>query len=348
MKDAMTYEAELVEPLLKVFKENNISGKLEKSYGSDIAYCDFIFETENGYKIYIECKSRVNKHTIAKSFDFAQKIAKEGDYFVFAAKYIPGHLFFPSHASNIFVFSTQGVSFVKIPGLTYRVEEKLRRKKRAQIPTSGTIFTLRSSRLARAFLNDPSKKWKRMQLADEVSLNRGYASTRIRQMLKEHYIREENKELILTDPDRLLDNWNSVYRFDRYKERVLFAFSMKDFKDGMRKLAARFDSMKIGYAYTGWSGAALRAPYMEPPFIMVYTERMPEKIPGLYPVEKDGNVQIFVPSDIGVFQFTKNIEKMKVVSDAQLYLDLIKMPGRAFDQAEYLRGQLMNWSDYAG
>ena len=49
-----------------------------------------------------------------------------------------------------------------------------------------------------------------------------------------------------------------------------------------------------------------------------------------------------IPQDIGVFQFTKEVNGLSVVSDAQIYLDLLKMPGRAKEQAQNLRAKIIN------
>jgi hypothetical protein len=58
---------------------------------------------------------------------------------------------------------------------------------------------------------------------------------------------------------------------------------------------------------------------------------------GLYPVQDNENVLLIVPNDQGVFQFTQKIKGKKLVSDAQIYVDLKRLSGRAGEQANVLR-----------
>jgi hypothetical protein len=54
----------------------------------------------------------------------------------------------------------------------------------------------------------------------------------------------------------------------------------------------------------------------------------------LKPVETGGNVLLLKPYDDGVFQGSRILYDMWVVSPAQLYLDLQSMPGRGEEAAE--------------
>ena len=101
---------------------------------------------------------------------------------------------------------------------------------------------------------------------------------------------------------------------------------------------------KTEFAMTGPCGAYLRCPYMEPSVVKAYVSGPLKDLPGLHPVERDGNVVLYVPPNPGVFVGKNNIDRFPVVSDIQLYLDLKKMPGRSGDQADYLRENLLKWS----
>jgi hypothetical protein len=78
---------------------------------------------------------------------------------------------------------------------------------------------------------------------------------------------------------------------------------------------------------------------------MLFVKSLPEnpqKI-GLYPVVEKENVLLILPHDEGVFQFTRLVNGLVVASDAQIYIDLKRLPGRAGEQAEILRKRHMKW-----
>ena len=79
--------------------------------------------------------------------------------------------------------------------------------------------------------------------------------------------------------------------------------------------------------------------------VMAYTERIPDNLPGLFPVESDGNVILYIPQNAGFLYGGNEVDGLPVVSDVQLNLDLKRMPGRNQDQAGYLRDTLLNWSN---
>ena len=77
---------------------------------------------------------------------------------------------------------------------------------------------------------------------------------------------------------------------------------------------------------------------------MAYTERIPDDMPDMLPVENNGNVVLYIPQNAGFFYGGHDADGFPTVSDIQLYLDLKRMPGRNQDQADYLRDTLLNWS----
>jgi hypothetical protein len=51
------------------------------------------------------------------------------------------------------------------------------------------------------------------------------------------------------------------------------------------------------------------------------------------PAERGANVSLWKPSDESVFFAAKEIDKIKIASPVQLYLDLNKYPGRGKEAA---------------
>ena len=181
-------------------------------------------------------------------------------------------------------------------------------------------------------------------MASASGLTRAYVSIVVKRMLDAGYIRQQRKGYCLQAPDQMLDDWSAVYRFDRYIWKQEYAMAFRQVREGMDKLAHVLVGKTSEFAMTGPCGAYLRCPYMEPSVVKAYVSGPLKDLPGLHPVERDGNVVLYVPPNPGVFVGKNNIDRFPVVSDIQLYLDLKKMPGRSGDQADYLRENLLKWS----
>lgn len=242
------------------------------------------------------------------------------------------------------VLDQQGNAYIRLPGVY--IERFVESPMPARPRVVGTVFTARASRLARAFLARPNQAWVQAELGRATGLTPGYVSVLVKDMLAQNYIRRQGAALLLAEPDRLLDDWLAHYRFDRHHKRQ-FALAVNGYEQGLRKVAAALGVAGTIFAWTGWSGAFLRAPYGTTPTYMAYVKTMPDvgALKVIFPVEQDGNVILCVPHDAGVFQFTSDAGRHgPVVSDAQLYLDLVKMPGRAKEQAEHLREKCLRYT----
>jgi len=235
---------------------------------------------------------------------------------------------------DVGVFDRAGNALLCLPNLY--IERVRPQRDKEPSPSSGTVFTAKASRIVRAFLARYPHDWTRSELAGRTGLSAGYVSTLTKRLIAQGYVRERGKLLWLDAPDRLLDDWAAHYRFDRHSKRT-YALSAATYGEGLRNVHATLESSGTAFAWTGWTGAHLRAPYATPSHYMAYVEAIPAKVVGLHPVEQDGNVTLLLPHDAGVLQFTTDTDVGAIVSDAQLYIDLQRMPGRAKEQAEALR-----------
>ncbi len=92
------------------------------------------------------------------------------------------------------------------------------------------------------------------------------------------------------------------------------------------------------YALTGLAGALLVAPFVRPTNVHMYVNSEEDagklaKALALMPVEGSGNVKFAIAKSSGVFYGARNINGVKVVSDVQLYVDLLNYPARGEDAA---------------
>lgn len=247
--------------------------------------------------------------------------------------------------SKVAVFDVEGNTWLRVPGVY--IERLRQSRESAPEPSSGTVFTAKASRIARALLEQYPYDWSQSDLVRATGLSAGYVSTLTQRLIAQRYVRAGSSLLWLEDPERLLDDWRAHYRFDRHVKHT-FAISAGNYEEGVKKLDSALKEVGVTFAWTGWTGAHLRAPYATPSLYMAYVSEIPKKLSGVFPVESGGNVVFYVPQDAGVMQFITETPSGPVVSDAQLYLDLCRMPGRAKEQAEALRHARLDFARKVG
>jgi len=250
-------------------------------------------------------------------------------------------LFEQCREAGINVLDGKENGFIRIPG--FRYERFIEETRKGRPAVKGTPFPMKASRIVRALLSEPDHDWSQVELAKATGVTQGYLSIQQKVLQRSGYIRVEERKLRVVDHGRLLSDWAEHYRFDRHQQSR-YAFNATTYEEGLDHLGKIFRALKLSYAFTGWSGALLRAPYGIPDKWMAFIERIPDapEQHGLYPVDQNENALLIVPQDIGVFQFSQEIKGLRVVSDPQLYIDLRKMPGRATEQAEVLRNKYLN------
>ena len=242
--------------------------------------------------------------------------------------------------NKICVIDLSGNMLLDLPGIY--IERYRKNKVIKDGGTSGTVFTAKASRIVRALLACPENEWTHSEIVEKTKVSAGYASRQIDKMKNAGYIQKSNNQIKLTTPDKLLDDWKKAYRFDRYRGRQFYAMNTGNYESGLGKMADSLKKSGISFAFTGWSGAYARAPYGTSNLFMAYVDRFPVESDVMFKVESGGNVILYIPQDEGVFQFATECKYGPVVSDAQLYVDLSKMPGRAEEQAEHLKEQSFN------
>lgn len=236
------------------------------------------------------------------------------------------------------LFDMEGNAYLRLPGVYVERIRPIQAPSRE--PSSGTVFTAKASRMVRALLWRYPHSFTQSEIVKRTGLSAGYVSTLTKRLIAQGYVSNHMDLLYLEDPDRLLDDWAAHYRFDRHR-KLSYAVSAGSYDEGIAKLDAALSEATSRYAWTGWTGAHLRAPYATPSSYMAYVSDVPQESKRLFPVEAGGNVTLYVPQDAGVFQFMND----HAVSDGQLYIDLCRMPGRAREQADALRHAALNFGD---
>ncbi len=146
----------------------------------------------------------------------------------------------------------------------------------------------------------------------------------------------------LADFDQLLSAWE---REDRWRNRVtVYEYSVLSNKpeDIARKV---IDSVgKESVAFTQWFAAWLRRSHTIPPIVSAYVKK--RHVLDIVParrVSSGGNLWLIVSEDEGVWQEGQEIGGFPLVSDVQIYLDLLQVGQRGPETAAEFR----QWDGFA-
>lgn len=206
-----------------------------------------------------------------------------------------------------------------------------------------TLFSPKSSRVIRMLLSYPQKCWYVKELANELSLSLGQASNIKRILLDEEFAIEQNQKFCLNNAGKLLDLWSESYTYR--KNDIKNYYTILSLENAEEKIAQYCNTHDIKYALTMFSGASRIAPFARYSRSFIYTndvERIANEL-GLKPVEEGANITFLIPYDDGVYNANQKVDNIKVVSDIQLYLDLVGFKGRGVEQADVIRKQRIGY-----
>lgn len=210
-----------------------------------------------------------------------------------------------------------------------------------------TLYSPKSSRVLRVLLNQPNRCWKLKDLSLESQVSLGQVSN-VKNLLEyREWISSPKQGIKLTQPKEVLAEWVNNYNYPRenYIERF---YSLKNNDELMSVLSGCFLGMymhgcKDRFALTGVSGANCIYPYVNSTTLSLYVENIDAWISqfDLKRVDSGENVFLVKPYDEGVFYGSQTLKNVPVVSNIQLYLDLMTSGGRGQDAAETLLNEVI-------
>lgn len=212
-------------------------------------------------------------------------------------------------------------------------------------------FAPKSARITRLMLLDPSRWWRRQEIASETSLNSSQVSRVVGRLREERLLEERPREERLLevrprDPAALLDAWEEEYKFSRH--RIVRGHISGTGVELARELTERLGKAGEAHAFTGLAAAWAFDGFARFRLNSVYIHGNPHEVAekvGLRLDERGANVQLIAPDDAGVFSGSRRVEGLECVSPVQAYLDLGHLPERASEAAANLRaGGLWNGS----
>ena len=220
-----------------------------------------------------------------------------------------------------------------LPGREFRYELEPR-----------NIFVGKSARIARTLLTNPKQLWSQAEIVQRTGASSGLVSRICAHLLRQGIIRKADaRRFHVVSTAQLLDAWAEADNFARRVTTQRYSALSGDPIELAKKLwlalGTAADAPKL--AFTQWIAAWLRHPYTEPPVVSAYISELPapellEKA-GLRPVTDAGRVWFHLPSDEGVFLEQQTVQDLPLVTDAQIYIDLLNTGLRGPEQAEVLR-----------
>ena len=210
--------------------------------------------------------------------------------------------------------------------------------------TAKSLFAAKSSRILRVLLADPAKSWYVQDLSTEAGVSMGLTSRVKRRLSDFELVAQAKRGVKLANPGELLNQWAKAYRYD--KNDILRYYSPQPLPEIESRVSEFAQSRGVAYALTMFSGAARIFPFVRFNFAAFYLSGSPLELePALQmkPTSSGANVWVFRPFDEGVYYGLQNRDGISVVSNIQLYLDLINFPGRGEEQANAIRERLLRY-----
>jgi len=210
-------------------------------------------------------------------------------------------------------------------------------------------FSPKASRIVRSLLCRSLATVTQEELATRTGTSRALVSKVLGQLLDDELVRQVSTSAPghpayyqLTNFDRLLDTWA---KSDQWHERAtVHEYSILSNKpeEIARKLTESVGTEPL--AFTQWFAAWNRRPYTTAPLVSCYVKKRQilEIVPARR-VKNGGNLWLIVPDDEGVWQDSQEANGFPLVSDVQIYLDLLQVGQRGPETAEELR----KWEGFA-
>jgi len=260
-------------------------------------------------------------------------------YYVFAAPYVSPRAMSTCRERGIGCIDLLGNCYLSFDNVY--VDRRVEGKPDSERRMLRSLFSPVSSRVVRAMLEDPLRRWRLAELSEAADASLGQVYKVSERLCADRFAEKERRlGLRLTDPSGLLDVWREEY--DLVSQSQIYSFYSPERSPGllMDTVRSAAEQLGLGYAFTLHAGASLVAPHVRFADVHFYFEGNLDSwvdAVGLSLVEMGGNTHLIAPYDSGVFYAERHVNDKSVVGNVQLYLDLWKYPARGREQAQYLR-----------
>ena len=211
-----------------------------------------------------------------------------------------------------------------------------------------SLFAPRATRVLRTVLQGPLRPWKVTDLAESARVSLGWVSAVRQQLLAREWAAEAPGGLKVTKPGAVLDAWSKADNWETRTRTQEYSVLLSD----PVKLAEKLKEVlhREPPTFTQWFAGWLRHPHTTPVVVTAYVKEFPDEtlirdgLLGRRVSVGGGGLRLVVPKDEGVIHPSQTVNGFELVSDVQIYLDLLRIGLRGEEQAEELR----RWPDFAG
>jgi hypothetical protein len=235
-----------------------------------------------------------------------------------------------------------GNASIRTPGLNVNVAGRPNQHARRGRPSN--VFARKASRLSRAMLTEPDRRWLQQELVDVTRLSKGYVSKLLTRLGDAGFVEwieaERGHGYQLLDRERLLSAWRESYSFK--DQRIIRGSVAERTPEGvLRRLVGPLGRGARDVAITGLAAAWHYDRHAGFRLSSIYVSPLPDEASlsavGFREVESGANVWLVEPADAGVFWGCVEEDGLSYVSPLQAYLDLKDHPERAEEAADSLR-----------
>ncbi|MBI4249802.1 MAG: hypothetical protein HY611_09900 [Elusimicrobia bacterium] len=209
-------------------------------------------------------------------------------------------------------------------------------------------FADSASMLLRVALSNPTKPWGIRELARMAGASPALAILALRRLERIGYAsRESTAEARILEPAQLLRDWAAWYAIKALKDYRYSPAKKTDAEKILKLLSNARAELPGRWALTSMAGASLVAPFA------VFNE-VHVHLPNADELRRSWqNVLRLVPNEVGPIHLVqpyyadsgsfgvREVRKLPVVSDVQLYLDCYRYPVRGREQAEHILSQVI-------
>lgn len=223
----------------------------------------------------------------------------------------------------------------------------------AEVPTSvrreiKSIYKPKSARVLHLLLTNVTRQWKVQDLADKSGVSLGQVSNIRKALLERGWVSVSKEGLKLTEPGALLDEWQTVYEGVKgHTESYYTTLHGRALQDAIRHTLSRQKNYASSAVLSSFSAADFIAPYTRTGKTYLYADEhgLQAVVEGLgLKLAMNGNVQITVPSDHGLFSNTVSLASdIPCTNPVQTYLDLFISGERGREAAQHLREAKLLW-----
>jgi hypothetical protein len=211
-----------------------------------------------------------------------------------------------------------------------------------------SLFAPRATRVLRVLLQGPLRPWKVTELAESARVSLGWVSAVRQQLLAREWAAEDPGGFRVTKPGAVLDAWAKADDWEKRTRTHEYSVLINEPVELAEKLKESLADEPL--VFTQWFAGWLRHPHTTTRIVTAYVKKFPddalikEKLLGRRVSAGGGGLRLVLPKDEGVLHPAQTVRGFELVSDVQIYLDLLRGGLRGEEQAQELR----QWPDFAG